>query len=87
MKHSRWILLLALAVGLVLTTTAHAQTQTLHWERFDVNIIVLENGDFVVEEVQEIVFTGGQFHFGYRNIPMERLEDITDVEVRREPPV
>ncbi|MGD8967718.1 MAG: DUF2207 domain-containing protein, partial [Anaerolineae bacterium] len=82
MKHIRWILLLTLTVGLALTTTAHAQTQTLHWERFDVNITVLENGDFVVEEVQKIVFTSGQFHFGYRNIPMDRLEDITNVEVQ-----
>ncbi|MGD8998748.1 MAG: DUF2207 domain-containing protein, partial [Anaerolineae bacterium] len=82
MKHIRWILLPLLVVGLALTTTAHAQTQTLHWERFDVNITVLENGDFVVEEIQEIAFTSGQFRFGYRNIPMDRLEDITDVEVQ-----
>ena len=78
----RWILLLSLVAGLLLTTTSHAQTQTLRWERFDVRITVLQNGDFVVEETQEIVFTSGQFRFGYRNIPMDRLEDITDVSVR-----
>ncbi|MEA3377231.1 MAG: DUF2207 domain-containing protein, partial [Chloroflexota bacterium] len=80
-KQLHWILLVALAAGLVLTGTTQAQTQTLHWERFDVNIEVLENGDFRVEEVQEIAFTSGSFHFGYRNIPMDRLEGITDVEV------
>ncbi|MBS3784056.1 MAG: DUF2207 domain-containing protein, partial [Anaerolineae bacterium] len=81
MKHLRWILLLTLATGLVLTTTAHAQAQTLRWDRFNVSITVLGNGDFVVEETQEITFTSGQFHFGYRNIPMDRLESITDVTV------
>jgi hypothetical protein len=81
MKHFRSILLLALGLCLTLTTTAQAQSQTLYWERFDVNITVLENGDFVVEEIQEIVFTSGQFRFGYRSIPMDRLEDITDVAV------
>ena len=39
------------------------------------------NGDFIVEEVQVITFTSGDFHFGYRNIPMGRLGNITDVEV------
>ncbi|RLC66160.1 MAG: hypothetical protein DRI48_05310, partial [Chloroflexi bacterium] len=88
MKHSRRIPLLLTTLVVALTTTialssvAHAQSKTFYWERFDVNIHVLPNGDFVVEEIQEIVFTGGEFHFGYRNIPMDRLENITDVEVR-----
>ena len=69
MKHIRWTLLLTIAAGLLLTATTQAQSQTLYWERFDVNITVMENGDFVVEEDQRIVFTSGQFHFGYRNIP------------------
>lgn len=81
MRYYRWVLPLILTAALVLTGTAKAQTQTLHWERFDVNITVFENGDFQIEEVQEIAFTSGSFHFGYRNIPMDRLEDITDVEV------
>jgi len=80
-KQLQYVLLLVLAAGLLLGTTAQAQSQTLYWERFDVNITVLENGDFVVEEIQRIQFTSGQFHFGYRTIPMDRLEDITDVGV------
>ncbi|NIV29864.1 MAG: DUF2207 domain-containing protein, partial [Anaerolineae bacterium] len=75
------ILLLALLVALAITGVAYAQSKSLYWERFDVNITVLPNGDFVVEEVQEITFTSGEFHFGYRNIPMGRLGDITDVQV------
>ncbi len=81
MRRLRWILPLTLAATLALTGMAYAQSKTFHWERFDVNITVLPNGDFVVEEIQEIAFTSGEFYFGYRSIPMDRLENITDVEV------
>ncbi|OQY21175.1 MAG: hypothetical protein B6I35_09015, partial [Anaerolineaceae bacterium 4572_32.2] len=81
MKRFHWILLLALIVALSLTGAVRAQSKSFYWERFDVNIKVLPNGDFIVEEIQEIVFTSGDFHFGYRNIPMSRLERISDVEV------
>ena len=81
MSFSRWTMLLSLAAVLAVTGAVHAQSQSLYWDRFDVNITVLPNGDFVVEEIQEITFTSGQFHFGYRNIPMDRLDNITDVEV------
>jgi hypothetical protein len=81
MRRCTSIILLTLVAALALTGVAHAQSQSLYWDRFDVNITVLPNGDFVVEEVQAIVFTSGEFHFGYRNIPMDRLERITDVEV------
>ena len=72
-RYFRWILLATLAAGLLAAGTAQAQTQSLYWERFDVNLTVLESGDFVVEEVQTIVFTSGQFHAGYRNVPMSRV--------------
>jgi len=81
MRRFHWIFLLTLIVALALTRVAHAQSKTLYWERFDVNIRVLSNGDFVVEEIQEIVFTSGEFHFGYRNVLIDRLENITNVEV------
>ena len=32
-------------------------------------------------ETQEIAFLGGPFHYGYRTIPYERLDDIADIEV------
>ena len=83
MSRLRWIVpfilvgLLVLALGGV----AYAQDKTYHWERFDVTIAVQPNGDFVVEETQAIAFTSGEFRFGYRNIPTDRLEQITDVQV------
>ncbi|RME44698.1 MAG: DUF2207 domain-containing protein, partial [Caldilineae bacterium] len=53
----------------------------LVWERYDVVIRVQGNGDMEVEETQEITFTGGTFTFGYRAIPLDRVEEITDVQV------
>lgn len=81
MRRFRWIMMPILIAVLATGGAAHAQSQSLYWERFDVNITVMSNGDFAVEEVQDIVFTSGEFHFGYRNIPMDRLENITNVEV------
>jgi uncharacterized protein (TIGR04222 family) len=56
-----------------------AQSKTLYWERFDVDITVQTDGSFVVEETQVIVFTSGTFREGYRSIPADRFSSITDV--------
>ena len=52
-----------------LHTPAVAQSKSLVWERFDVDIDVLANGDIHVCEYQSIRFTEGTFTFGYRNLP------------------
>ncbi len=82
-SRSRWSWLVFLTVALLLTSMAASgsQSKSLYWDRFDVNIQVLSNGDFIVEEVQAITFTSGSFHFGYRTIPLDRVEAISDVEV------
>ena len=81
MRRLRWLVLLAVLALPVLAGTAQAQEKQYHWTRFDVNIEVLPSGDFTVEEIQTIAFTSGEFHFGFRNIPTDRLEAIRDVEV------
>lgn len=58
-----------------------AQVKSLYWDRMDVNITVMPNSDILVEEIWVVTFQGGPFHFGYRNIPMERLTAVTDVQV------
>jgi len=42
---------------------------------------VQPNSDILVEETQQIQFTSGDFHFGYRAVPLDRVDQITDVEV------
>ena len=60
---------------------AHAQDKQFYWERLDVQMTILTNSDIQVVETQELVFTEGTFAKGSRNIPMNRLEAIADVEV------
>jgi len=85
MNKSRISLMISLCLLFVLMIgvggTTHAQSQSLYWDRLDVNITVLQNGDIQIMETQEIVFTAGSFHFGYRNIPTSRLDSISNIEV------
>lgn len=82
---------LAFFLVLFLFLAAHppnvsAQTKVYLWERFDVDVTVLENGDLRVVERQQINFSGAPFTFGFRNIPVGsagRNDGITNVSVRQ----
>ena len=74
------LILLVLAAAPV----ALAQDKTLYWQRYDVDLTVLQSGDFRVVETQELVFTSGTFRFGQREILINRFSDITDITVREE---
>ncbi len=82
-RQFRWVIV-ALILLLVLVIPASAQSKTLYWDRFDVNINVNKDGTFDVEEIQTIVFTQGTFTYGYRSIDTHLTEDITDIRVRDE---
>lgn len=75
------IIVLALIVLLSFGSLAGAQSKTLYWQRYDVDITVLQNGDLRVVETQELVFTNGSFTYGQRAISLYRLDDIRDVTV------
>ncbi len=82
----RWTLLLALLTVLVgsvalappLQARDVAQEKSLVWERFDVDIVVNQDGTFDVAEHQRIRFIDGTFTFGYREIPKRYLSAIDD---------
>ena len=76
------ILLLVLVLGLAFGNVALAQSKSLYWQRYDVDIAIQTNGDFRVTETQELVFTSGTFHFGQREINLNRLNNISDVTVK-----
>ena len=83
MRKSLSGLLLVLVLVLAFSGVATAQdTKTLYWQRYDVDLSVQQNGDLRVEETQELVFTQGTFRFGQREIPLNRLSDITNITVR-----
>ncbi len=73
--------ILGLLLVAVLARPALAQDQGLYADRYDVEIIVLPNGNMRVIERQTIVFTRGSFHEGFAIIPTNRVQDISDVQV------
>ena len=57
-------LLALLLVTLFNPGSAAAQTKSFYWERFDVDITLLENGDMQIVETQVLNFSGEPFSFG-----------------------
>lgn len=60
---------------------ARAQTKTLTWDRYDVSLTIMPNGDLHVVEHQQIKFTSGTFTHGYRVIPLDKTTGISDVSI------
>lgn len=80
----RLILFLFSFVLFLIPQHSSAQSKSFFWERFDVNMTLLENGDLRVVETQTLDFSGGTFTFGFRGIPVggEGTNDgISDVSV------
>ena len=74
--------LLILIAILAFSGIAQAQDKTLYWQRYDVDLAPQKNGDLHVTETQELVFTNGTFQYGQRAIPMDRLGEIKNIQVR-----
>ncbi len=79
-RHLLLLLMIGLFVGLP-SLAVEAQDKTYYWDRINVDITLLSNSDIEIVETQTFVFTQGSFTFAYRNIPMNRLQSITNVEV------
>ncbi|MCJ7666915.1 MAG: DUF2207 domain-containing protein, partial [Anaerolineae bacterium] len=72
---------LIFVVFLGLVGGVRAQDQDLYWDRLDADITVQKNSDILITETWEVTFTEGSVHSLYRNVPTDRLEDISLVEV------
>jgi hypothetical protein len=82
MRRSIYLLVaLSLILLLLPALPADAQEKTLVWERFDVDIVVNEDGSFNVAEQQQIRFTRGSFTFGFREIPARNYSYIDNWSV------
>ncbi|MEZ4594444.1 MAG: DUF2207 domain-containing protein [Chloroflexota bacterium] len=76
----RLLALLAIFAWFILFVgTAAAQT-AVQYERYDVNITVLADGRFTVQEIQQIRF-GGEFTQGFAEIPLAYTNGIENVKV------
>lgn len=80
----RFLLLFPLLFILLIGKPTEAQTKSYYWERYDVDITLLENGDLRVVESQTLTFSGDTFSSGYVTIPTGRSgnnDGITDISV------
>ncbi len=84
MKRRTYVFLLFIVLLLAGAPAALAQEKTLYWQRYDVDLTVLQSGDFRVVETQELVFTSGTFRYGQREILINRFSDVTDITVAEE---
>ncbi len=63
-----FLLPFALFLLFVAPQQSQAQSKSFYWERFDVDITLLENGDMRITETQVLDFSGGTFTYGYGTI-------------------
>ncbi|HEY3291879.1 MAG TPA: DUF2207 domain-containing protein [Anaerolineae bacterium] len=84
MKLLRAIIVCAMATLSVVVLSfspVAAASKTLEWTRLDSDITVQPNGDLLIIETNVINFTSGSFTFGYRDLDMSRLTDVTAIQV------
>jgi hypothetical protein len=72
-------LVLLLSAGPLVAVAETAQAPS--FERFDVAIEILPNGDFTVTETQVVAFGPTAARQGFREIPLDRVTGIADVTV------
>lgn len=85
MRTAVSLLFLLLLGALFMPGSAAAQTKSFYWERFDVDITLLENGDMEIVETQVLNFSGAPFTFGYGSIltgSAGNNDNITNLELR-----
>jgi len=64
--------------------SAHADERAFVWARLDTEVEVLPDGDLRVTETNAIEFIAWTFHWGYRDIELNRITGVRDVEVTEE---
>ncbi len=52
-----------------------------HYDFINFDINILANSDMEITETQKFVFTSGNFHYGYRWLPLDKVDSIDRVEV------
>ena len=76
-------LILSLVLAAILFgALAHASPASrYHYDFINVDINILPNGDLEITETQKFAYTSGNFHYGYRWIPTDKIEAINQVEI------
>ncbi|MFN8590458.1 MAG: DUF2207 domain-containing protein [Thermomicrobiales bacterium] len=80
-----WRVLIALVVLVIVlvlpTTTIAEQGRRAVWDRVDVTVSLRTDSVLRVIELDRVIFNGGPFQEGFREIPLTRIERIDGVHV------
>jgi hypothetical protein len=84
--HRLFLVVLSFVIALFSAThfeaAASAQAVPFYWDSIDANIQVQENGDMLVTETQTYVFEKAHTNQRYRYLPLDKVDQITDVSVQ-----
>jgi len=78
------LLAITLAFGLpAVGVQAQSDNRSLHWMRWDVLIDQIDTtaNSFRVKETYNLAIDSGPFHGGFRNIPLNRIDSIDNIQV------
>ena len=73
-----------LVAGLDLASPHLAAAKSVTWRNYDVTLTLNGDGTFHVVERQVVDFEGGPFSYAFADIPLTRVEDITNISVSEE---
>lgn len=73
--------LVTIALLTVFTSPRAALAKSASYTAFDVDLTVMNDGSYRVEETQTVYFEGGPFQQGHRDIPLARTGGIGNVNV------
>ncbi|HEX3244332.1 MAG TPA: DUF2207 domain-containing protein, partial [Chloroflexota bacterium] len=77
------LVLTLLALLAAPTVLAQSTSRSVTWERYDVDITLLQGGAFDVVETQRIYFDG-TYRRGFREIPLAKVTAISDISVEED---
>jgi len=77
----RWLLMIVLAL-VTLPAIAHAQDKSFVWQQIDTDVAVQQDGRLHVTETLTLRYEGGPFTFAYRDMPIDYLENVSNISVR-----
>ena len=73
-----------LVTGLGIGSPRLAAAKSVTWRNYDVMLTLNGDGSFHVVERQVVDFEGGPFSYAFADIPLTRVEDITNISVTEE---
>jgi len=77
----RWVLLLLLLL-FAIATPAQAQKKVYDISNYDVDLVMRTDGSYRVTEQITFDFRQGNFTFATRNIPLDKIDRITEMQVQ-----